>query len=68
MPTWTSLQVFNWATRVGIAKEQATFFMDQQVDGDVLLDITKEDLVTMGFLIGPAIKILKALQPFRNTG
>ena len=66
MLTWTFEQVYNWAvTCVGITDEQAELFRIQQVDGVALLEFTKENFENMGILMGPLVKILKALKPFR---
>ena len=55
--------VYNWALNtVGISQGNANVLLTEEITGDTLPDLTKEDLRAWGMSGGAAIKTIKAIQ------
>src|ERR1700689_5631430 len=55
-----SLDVGKWLEELGLGQYRA-LFADQAIDGDVLPDLTDEDLVRLDLPLGHRKKLLKAI-------
>ena len=65
---FTVEDVLKWASEsVGIDDEDAKKLVDQEIDGEALLKVTKEDLMQVDIPIGPAIKLMKAIKVLLNV-
>ena len=53
-------QVDQWLERIGLAK-YAPLFAENEVDFDVLLDLTEQDIKDLGIPLGPRKKLMKAI-------
>ena len=56
-----AIDVASWLQQLGLA-QYASAFRDNEVDGDVLPDLTAEDLIAIGVtLVGHRRKLLSAI-------
>ncbi|MEA2916234.1 MAG: hypothetical protein QOJ15_8315, partial [Bradyrhizobium sp.] len=55
-----SLDVGAWLEELGLGQYRA-LFADQAIDGDVLPDLTEDDLVRLGLPLGHRKKLFKAI-------
>mmetsp|Transcript_50126 Transcript_50126/g.132473 ORF Transcript_50126/g.132473 Transcript_50126/m.132473 type:complete len:180 (-) Transcript_50126:3-542(-) len=62
---WTVEDVISWLGEVDLG-HCAEFFRDNKITGDVLLDITREDLAEMGIVaLGDRMRIFKCIEKLR---
>src|SRR5579859_2341092 len=58
--------VSSWLTGIGLS-QYAQLFSDNAVDGEVLVDLTEEDLAGLGIVLGHRKKILKAIDQLKTA-
>jgi hypothetical protein len=62
---WSIEEVYRWATKiVGLSVKSASILRDNQVDGDVLLTLTKEELLKI-LPLGPATQLPRAIKELK---
>jgi class 3 adenylate cyclase len=59
------MDVAAWLRGLGLERYESTF-RENEVDAEVLLDLTGSDLTTMGLPVGPRRKLLKAIAALRE--
>src|SRR5579859_1708134 len=57
--------VSGWLAEIGLG-QYAQLFSDNEVDGEVLVDLTEEDLDGLGIVLGHRKKILKAIDQLKS--
>ena len=60
VPTSMSNSITQWLEELGLG-QFAELFVEQQIDHEVLPDLTEEDLEKLGLPLGPRKKLLKAI-------
>ena len=65
---FTVEDVLKWASEsVGIDDEDAKKLVDQKINGEALLKVTEEKLRQVGIPLGPAIKLMEAINALLNV-
>ncbi|XP_042233179.1 lethal(3)malignant brain tumor-like protein 3 [Homarus americanus] len=66
--SWNAEQVQQLIARIPGCEQVASVFIEQQIDGEALLMMTQNDLVTLLHIkLGPAIKIMAVIMCLRNS-
>ncbi|KAI6226094.1 Sterile alpha motif domain-containing protein 9-like protein [Aphelenchoides fujianensis] len=65
---WNSQQTARWAELVSGSAEAGKKFLEEEIDGDVLLQLTEEQLKSsLGLKLGPQVKILRDLNQMKKN-
>ncbi|KAI6238952.1 Sterile alpha motif domain-containing protein 9-like protein [Aphelenchoides fujianensis] len=65
---WNSQQTARWAELVSGSVEAGKKFLEEEIDGDVLLQLTEEQLKSsLGLKLGPQVKILRDLNQMKKN-
>ena len=59
------MDVAAWLRGLGLEQYEPAF-RKNEVDAEVLPDLTESDLTTMGLPVGPRLKLLKAIKALRE--
>ncbi|XP_069169395.1 lethal(3)malignant brain tumor-like protein 3 isoform X2 [Procambarus clarkii] len=66
--SWNTEQVHQLVARVPGCEQVATVFIEQQIDGEALLMMTQNDLVSLlNIKLGPAIKIMAVIMCLKSS-
>src|SRR5215471_53954 len=60
------MDVAAWLRGLGLERYEPTF-RENEVDAEVLPELTESDLTTMGLSVGPRRKLLKAIAALRES-
>src|SRR5215475_480951 len=60
------MDVAAWLRGLGLERYEPTF-RENEVDAEVLPELTESDLTTMGLPVGPRRKVLKAIAALRES-
>jgi hypothetical protein len=63
---WTTKDVFAWVLQQGIPRDIATRFPEEDIEGEQLLDMTREELHEMGIERGHRLRVLRSLRQLRR--
>ncbi|KAG5683940.1 hypothetical protein PVAND_013196 [Polypedilum vanderplanki] len=63
---WTSKDVYNYFVKQGFEEKDARTFLEQEIDGETLLILRREDLANLNLRVGVFIKMWNRIVTFQS--